>query len=133
MDSARLSNRMESTAVAGRIKSARIALGLSQGVLATRLGVHRATIAHWERDGGFVPSVENLRALSHELKVGFEWLAVGSAISGQPVSSPIPDSRRRLESRMADAVAPCTGLIPGDSDRRVGKRFGLSGIVGDPD
>ncbi|WP_228739793.1 helix-turn-helix transcriptional regulator [Xanthomonas euvesicatoria] len=100
MDSARLSNRMESTAVAGRIKSARIALGLSQGVLATRLGVHRATIAHWERDGGFVPSVENLRALSHELKVGFEWLAVGSAISGQPVSSPIPDSRRRLESRM---------------------------------
>ncbi|MBV6844836.1 helix-turn-helix domain-containing protein [Xanthomonas campestris pv. paulliniae] len=91
---------MESTAVAGRIKSARIALGLSQGVLATRLGVHRATIAHWERDGGFVPSVENLRALSHELKVGFEWLAVGSAISGQPVSSPIPDSRRRLESRM---------------------------------
>ncbi|WP_306415919.1 helix-turn-helix transcriptional regulator, partial [Xanthomonas phaseoli] len=100
MDSPRLSNRMDPTAVSGRIKSARIALGLSQGVLASRLGVHRATIAHWERDGGFVPSVENLRALSQELQVGFEWLAVGGVISGQAVSPTIPDSRRRLESRM---------------------------------
>ena len=41
MDSPRLSNRMDPTAVSGRIKSARIALGLSQGVLASRLGVHR--------------------------------------------------------------------------------------------
>ncbi|WP_372380827.1 helix-turn-helix transcriptional regulator [Xanthomonas sp. NCPPB 1754] len=100
MDSTHLSNPMDSTAVSGRIKSARIALGLSQGVLASRLGVHRATIAHWERDGGFVPSVENLRALSRELRVGFEWLAVGGVVAGETVLTAVPDSRRRLESRM---------------------------------
>ncbi|UXA54444.1 helix-turn-helix domain-containing protein [Xanthomonas prunicola] len=92
--------QVDHAVIAGRIKSARRALGISQGALANKLGVHRATIAHWEREGGFVPSVDNLRALSQELQVGFEWLAVGEVSPRLAVQTVVPDSRRRLESRM---------------------------------
>ncbi|MCC4620738.1 helix-turn-helix domain-containing protein [Xanthomonas cassavae CFBP 4642] len=91
---------MDDNLVAGRIRAARLAFGLSQGALAARLGVHRATIAHWERNGGFVPSVDNLRTLSQELQVGFEWLAVGEPVSRPVAHVALPDSRRHLESRM---------------------------------
>ncbi|MCC4597837.1 helix-turn-helix domain-containing protein [Xanthomonas campestris pv. phormiicola] len=86
--------------VATRIRSARKALGLSQVALAGRLGVHRATLAHWERADGFVPSVDNLRVLSMELQVEFEWLAVGRATGKTEPTSAAPSSRRDLESRL---------------------------------
>ncbi|WP_244953595.1 helix-turn-helix transcriptional regulator [Xanthomonas axonopodis pv. vasculorum] len=104
MEIANNKDQMDPVTVSGRIKSARTALGLSQGSLAVRLGVHRATIAHWERESGFVPSVENLRALSRELRVGFEWLAVGG-IAGEAKpkpSSTAPVSRRDLEARLLE-------------------------------
>ncbi|KLD79221.1 helix-turn-helix transcriptional regulator [Xanthomonas hyacinthi] len=91
---------MDHGAVAARIRSARKALGLSQGALGRRLGVHRATVAHWERADGFVPSVDNLRVLSKELQVDFEWLAVGRMTGKTEPSSAAPSSRRDLESRL---------------------------------
>lgn len=104
MESTINNDQMDLVAVSGRIKSARAALGLSQGSLAARLGVHRATIAHWERESGFVPSVEHLRSLSRELQVGFEWLAVGGiADEAKPKpSSTLPSSRRDLEARLLE-------------------------------
>ncbi|WXF82831.1 helix-turn-helix transcriptional regulator [Xanthomonas translucens pv. undulosa] len=63
-------------------------------------GVHRTTIAHWERAGGCVPSVGNLRVLSEELQVEFEWLAVGGIAGKALPLSAVPSSRRDLESRL---------------------------------
>ncbi|AJC47225.1 helix-turn-helix transcriptional regulator [Xanthomonas sacchari] len=91
---------MSDGVVAARIRSARKALGLSQGTLASRLGVHRSTVAHWERAAGFVPSVDTLRALSRELQVQFEWLALGRTVGNAEVPDVVPKSRGDLESRM---------------------------------
>ncbi len=91
---------MDHGAVAARIRSARKALGLSQSTLAGRLGVHRATVAHWERADGFVPSIDNLRVLSSELQVEFEWLALGLTADKSEPSNTAPKSRGDLESRM---------------------------------
>ncbi|WP_233487967.1 helix-turn-helix transcriptional regulator [Xanthomonas oryzae] len=104
MEIANSKGQMDPVAVSGRIKFARKTLGLSQGSLAARLGVHRATIAHWERESGFVPSVENLSALSRELRVGFEWLAIGGiADEAKPEpSSTALSSRRDLEARLLE-------------------------------
>ncbi|MFT4246731.1 MAG: helix-turn-helix transcriptional regulator [Pseudomonas sp.] len=86
-----------------RIRDARKAAGLTQSALAARLHVHRATVAHWERDTGFAPGIEHLRALSRELQVGFEWLALGDE-AGQPRNGTQDgmqmNSRRELESRL---------------------------------
>ncbi|WIH04211.1 helix-turn-helix domain-containing protein [Xanthomonas translucens pv. graminis] len=91
---------MDHGALAAPIRSARKALGLSQCELATRLGVHRTTIAHRERAGRCVPSVGNLRVLSEELQVEFEWLAVGGIAGKALPLSAVPSSRRDLESRL---------------------------------
>lgn len=61
-----------------RLRSARKMSGKSQSQLAQVVAVNRATVAHWERSGGFVPNVEHLRALSEALDVNFEWLATGA-------------------------------------------------------
>lgn len=100
--------QMDPVAVSGRIKSVCTALGLLQGSLVARLGVHCATIAHRERESGFVPSVENLSALSRELRVCFEWLAVGGiADEARPnPSSTAPSSRRDLEARLLELSRP---------------------------
>lgn len=89
--------------VASRIRAARKAVGLTQGELAARLHVHRATVAHWERDESFAPSIEHLRALSRELQVGFEWLVLGEKPArpeGEQTMGPRIDSRRDMESRL---------------------------------
>jgi HTH-type transcriptional regulator, cell division transcriptional repressor len=91
---------MDHDAVAARIRSARKALGLSQGELAGRLGVHRATVAHWERADGCVPSVDTLRVLSRELRVAFEWLVLGGMADRVEPSNTALRSRRDLELRL---------------------------------
>ncbi|WP_249260256.1 helix-turn-helix domain-containing protein [Xanthomonas graminis] len=91
---------MDHGAVAARIRSARKALGFSQGMLADKLGVHRATVAHWERTDGCVPSIDKLRVLSRELQVEFEWLALGWTADKSEPSNVAPKSRGDLESRM---------------------------------
>lgn len=60
-----------------RIRRARTHAGLSQGELASKVGVHRSAVTQWEREGGTCPSVEHLSAISVVARVSFEWLATG--------------------------------------------------------
>ena len=64
--------------LADRIRQARHAAGLSQSELAERMGVSRGTAGHWERNGGYAPTSDNLRRLSLYLEVNHAWLIDGS-------------------------------------------------------
>lgn len=68
-----------------RIRRCRTLARLSQGELATRVGVHRSAVTQWERDGGTHPSIEHLAAISIAAGVPFEWLATGR---GSPANNP---------------------------------------------
>ena len=59
---------------------------MSQTELAQALGVNRATIGHWERERGFAPSVDHLRAMSHVMQVSSSWLLHGDDLP-QPVEA----------------------------------------------
>ena len=56
-----------------RIRSARLALRLTQKQLSEKCGIHRTRISHFERETN-TPSVHNLRQLSLALNVPTDWL-----------------------------------------------------------
>lgn len=64
-------------AMCDRIRRARLTAGLSQTQLALRVGIRRSAVAQWERQGGTVPSVQNLSTVAIVTQVHFEWLATG--------------------------------------------------------
>lgn len=80
-----------------RIRKARIAIGMSQTELARALAVNRATIGHWEREKGFAPSVDHLRAMSAVINVSETWLLHGE---DQPRGPSCDHTRVGLESKM---------------------------------
>ncbi|PPV05203.1 PbsX family transcriptional regulator [Xanthomonas bromi] len=91
--------------IADRIRAARTLKGMSQQRLAVILGVHRATVAHWERDSGFTPTLDNLRELSRALDVRIDWLICGDVEQPTSSSDDISDQahatpRSHLESRL---------------------------------
>ena len=59
------------TRLAGRIRKARLSVGMSQSALAACLGVTRGAVANWESVGGVLPATE----------ASFEWLATGRGAS----------------------------------------------------
>lgn len=63
---------------AARSRTARRLAGLSQGALASRVGVGRSAVSNWEKSGrSSMPSVAGLVAFATATDVSFEWLATG--------------------------------------------------------
>lgn len=94
-----------SSAMSGRIKLARTRCGMSQKQLATVLGISRATIAHWERTDGFLPSTRRLSQLGQALGVSVEWLACGQHTDEREragAGAGATASRKDLEMRMIE-------------------------------
>ena len=73
-----------------RIRRCRTLARLSQGELASRVGVHRSAVTQWERDGGTHPSIEHLAAISVTTNVPFEWLATGRGHPAQGPETEVP-------------------------------------------
>jgi HTH-type transcriptional regulator, cell division transcriptional repressor len=69
-----------------RLAAAREAAGLSQSVLATRLGVRQKTLRAWESDLS-EPRANRLQMLAAMLGVSLRWLLTGE---GEGVSAPAP-------------------------------------------
>ncbi|WP_367647413.1 helix-turn-helix domain-containing protein [Ruegeria arenilitoris] len=67
-----------------RLRLARLAKGISQGELASAIGVSRTAIGQWELNG-VQPSLERLDEVSRFLDVKPEWIAFG--VSDTPDSS----------------------------------------------
>lgn len=68
--------RTSENSFAKRLRESRGELGLTQGSLAERVGVHLVTLSRWE--SGISPeSVDVIEKLSDALNVRFEWLAIG--------------------------------------------------------
>ncbi|KXU93833.1 XRE family transcriptional regulator [Stenotrophomonas maltophilia] len=90
---------MDVSTIPSRIRLARANCGLSQTEMARRLGVNRATVAHWEREEGFTPTIEHLHRMSGVLGVAFAWLAQGETPPAEPA---VRGSRARLEEKMIE-------------------------------
>ncbi|SMN15363.1 hypothetical protein CRYPA_1411 [uncultured Candidatus Thioglobus sp.] len=65
-----------------RIKKFRQLRGLSQKELARKIGVTSSAISQYESSSSFnsEPSVKNLRKISQEFNISFEWLATGRGL-----------------------------------------------------
>lgn len=69
------------TRLAGRIRKARLSVGMSQSALAACLGVTRGAVANWESAGGVLPATERLQRIAKATEASFEWLATGRGTS----------------------------------------------------
>ena len=69
------------TRLAGRIRKARLSVGMSQSALAACLGVTRGAVANWESVGGVLPATERLQRIAKATEASFEWLATGRGAS----------------------------------------------------
>lgn len=88
----------DGTAISGRIRQAREALGLSEQDLANRLGVTAETVTEWE-SGGRDPRSNRVIMLAGVLGVSAHWLLDGSADVGPSErSGPAASLRAQLES-----------------------------------
>lgn len=63
--------------MATRVRVARQRTGMTQGQLASRLGVTRGAVANWEVTARPKPSVSNLVEVANTTDVSIEWLATG--------------------------------------------------------
>lgn len=72
--------------LSARIRVARVSSGLSQTELSKALKVNRSTVGHWERESGFVPSIEHLNELGRVTCVSVAWLISGDTVAadGRP-------------------------------------------------
>ncbi|MCC5091277.1 helix-turn-helix domain-containing protein [Xanthomonas campestris] len=94
---------IDRSAVANRIKATRTKLGYSQRDLADALGVGRSTVAHWERQSGFLPSTSHLNKLATLLQVKIDWLAFGTPINAFEPRQQQPMRRNDIETRLVSA------------------------------
>lgn len=60
-----------------RIRFARRRSGLTQSLLAKRIGVGPSAVAQWEVPSGTTPAVANLMKMATTCGVSLEWLATG--------------------------------------------------------
>lgn len=74
------------SALAGRIRKARVRMRLSQRELAILLGVTRGAVANWESANAALPATERLQRIAHATGVNFEWLATGRGVAGYQAS-----------------------------------------------
>ena len=70
------------TRLAGRIRKARLGVGMSQRELASNLNVTRGAVANWESASGVLPATERLQGIAQVAGVSFEWLATGRGAVG---------------------------------------------------
>lgn len=111
-------------AISDRIRQARRRKKLSQGKLAEKLGLTRASVSHWEK-GETEPKAENARALCALLDIEYHWLLEGDTTS---ISSGLP---LRGEVRTGSWIEPSTGPkvrripIAPDPDYPVEAQFAL--------
>lgn len=74
-----------------RIRHARRLCGMSQAVLAERLGVGPSAVAQWEVPRGTHPTMQHLAHIATATEVSFEWLATGRGAprtAAEPASKP---------------------------------------------
>lgn len=90
-------NDVDVDTLSTRIRAARVNGGLSQTDLAKALGVNRATVGHWEREQGFLPTVDHLQNMASVLSVSVSWL-VGD--QSPPPAIEGTGARSSLEARM---------------------------------
>lgn len=92
------------------VRSARKKLGLTQEMLAEKLGVSRNTVSRWEK-GEVSPSAENVMALNHL----FAQLERPAAAEGAPApgeeAAPPPVTPARTKVKRWPIVLACAGLI----------------------
>ena len=79
-----------------RIKSRRMACGLTQDQVANRVGVTRVAVSHWER-GGADPDGRYLNELAAALGVSVDWLLTGKEEGSMGVSEPPFPGYRNVE------------------------------------
>ncbi|KMY38361.1 LexA family protein [Aeromonas caviae] len=79
-----------------RIKSRRIACGLTQDQVASRVGVTRVAVSHWER-GGADPNGRYLNELAAALGVSVDWLLTGKEEGTMGASEPPFPGYRNVE------------------------------------
>ncbi|QXC35201.1 helix-turn-helix domain-containing protein [Aeromonas sp. FDAARGOS 1407] len=79
-----------------RIKSRRMACGLTQDQVANRVGVTRVAVSHWER-GGADPNGRYLNELAAALGVSVDWLLTGKEEGSMGVSEPPFPGYRNVE------------------------------------
>ncbi len=65
-----------------RIRFARRRSGLTQSLLAKRIGVGPSAVAQWEVPSGTTPAVSNLMKMATACGVSLEWLATGRGGAG---------------------------------------------------
>ena len=73
-----------------RLAGARDAAGMSQAQLARRLGVKKATLAHWEEDLS-EPRANRLSMLAGLLNVSIMWLLTGEGEGTSAPESGVPE------------------------------------------
>ncbi len=71
-------------ALHSRISTARRYANLTQEQLATRAGVSRSAVGHWERRSGRNPTNTHMRRIARATGVQFEWLATGRGVMPMP-------------------------------------------------
>lgn len=69
---------------ADRIRYVRHRAGLSQERLASKIGVHRSAVSHWERNGGGLPSTKHFYQIAKVTGVSVEWLFFGRRTALDP-------------------------------------------------
>jgi len=77
--------------------------GMSQTDLASRVGVQRSAVSHWESNPARNPSITNMQRIAEVTGVHFEWLATGRG--------PMAVS----EDTRLDSVKAAEGLIVDDN------------------
>lgn len=77
-----------------RIRRARTLCGMTQTMLAGKIGVHRSAVAQWESTLGSAPSMQHLIAIALHTGVNLEWLGTGR---GQPIAEHAAEEEERAQ------------------------------------
>lgn len=87
-----------------RIRDGRIKLGLNEYEFAARLGVTRAAVQQWEKEGGTAPKRQRLKAVADLLGISEAELVSGEA---DPMSEPAPrmSVHARMLAQSLDAIS----------------------------
>ena len=89
-----------------RIKAKRLALGLSEQALANMVGVTRASVQQWEREGGTAPKRSTQEKVAKALQISLAEL-LGADVAPHPVGEPqmSPFLRTSIEGYEGGPVA----------------------------
>jgi transcriptional regulator with XRE-family HTH domain len=93
-----------------RIRSARLASGLSQSELAAAIGVSRSAVAQWEREPGSLPSTARYVELAGALGVNFDWLATGRGKRGRLAELKRRGGNRAEQRFLKKSISASKGL-----------------------